>query len=103
MAIDKLNLNGTSGISDLIKEINLDKSDSSDNINFSEILNKAIGDVNDAQVENNEVNNLLAIGEIDNLHDASISAQKAELTLNLAIEVRNKIVDAYKEIMRLQF
>lgn len=103
MAIDKLNLNGTSGISDLIKEINLDKSDSSDNINFSEILNKAIGDVNDAQVENNEVNNLLAIGEIDNLHDASIAAQKAELTLNLAIEVRNKIVDAYKEIMRLQF
>jgi len=103
MAIDKLNLNGASGISDLIKEINSNKIDSNDNTNFGELLSRAIGDVNNAQIENERVNNLLAIGEIDNLHDASIAAQKAELTLNLAIEVRNKIVEAYKEIMRMQF
>lgn len=71
--------------------------------NFGEMLSKAIGEVNSAQVESQEMGRLLAIGEIDNLHDVKIAGQKAELTLNLMVEVRNKILDAYNEIQRIQF
>lgn len=70
---------------------------------FGDILTKAIDDVNSAQVESEKMGQLLAIGEIDNLHDVQIAGQKAELTLNLMVEVRNKIVDAYNEIQRMQF
>ncbi len=71
--------------------------------NFGEMLTKAIDDVNSAQVESGEMGRLLAIGEIDNLHDVKIAGQKAELTLSLMVEVRNKILDAYNEIQRIQF
>lgn len=71
--------------------------------NFGAILSKAIDEVNSAQVESEKMGHLLAIGEIDNLHDVQIAGQKAELTLNLMVEVRNKILDAYNEINRIQF
>ncbi|MBN2897914.1 MAG: flagellar hook-basal body complex protein FliE [Clostridia bacterium] len=71
--------------------------------NFGEILSKAIDDVNGAQVASENMGRLLAIGEIDNLHDVQIAGQKAELALNLMVQVRNKILDAYSEINRIQF
>lgn len=95
----KLNLNPvmSQGIkSDLIKPIETQQK-------FGDILTKAIDDVNSFQVESQKMGQLLAVGEIDNLHDVKIAGQKAELTLNLMVEVRNKIVDAYNEIQRMQF
>ena len=95
----KLDLNPimSKGIkSDLIKPVGTEQ-------NFGEILSKAIDDVNSVQVESRTMGHLLAIGEIDNLHDVKIAGQKAELTLNLMVEVRNKILDAYNEINRIQF
>ncbi len=82
--------------SDLIKPVETQQK-------FGDILIKAIDDVNSTQVESQKMGQLLAIGEIDNLHDVKIAGQKAELTLNLMVEVRNKIVDAYNEIQRMQF
>lgn len=69
---------------------------------FGEVLNKAINDVNKAEQESVSMTEKLATGEVDNIHDVFVAAQKAELTLNMAIEVKNRVVDAYKEIMRLQ-
>lgn len=70
--------------------------------NFKDALVSAIDKVNEAELEAQKMDELLAVGEIDNLHDVTIAAQKAELTLSLAVEVNNKILEAYKEIMRLQ-
>lgn len=95
----KLDLNPimSKGIkSDLIKPVETEQ-------NFGEILSKAIDEVNSAQIESETMGHLLAIGEIDNLHDVQIAGQKAELTLNLMVQVRNKILDAYNEINRIQF
>jgi len=44
----------------------------------------------------------LLIGQNDNLSGLILDAQKAELSLNLALQIRNKVVDAYNEIMRMQ-
>lgn len=71
--------------------------------NFGDLLSKAIDEVNKAQVESEHMGHLLATGQIDNLHDVKIAGQKAELTLSLMVEVRNKILDAYNEIQRIQF
>lgn len=71
-------------------------------VEFSKILNNAINRVNDDQINADKMDKLLASGEIDNIHDVTIAAQKAELTLSLAIEVKKKVMESYKEIMRLQ-
>ncbi|SRR6056297_1690540 len=73
-----------------------------ENINFGEILNEALNKVNDDQLFADEMDRMLATGEVDNVHEVTIAAQKAQLTLNLAVEIKTQLMDAYKEIMRLQ-
>ena len=41
-------------------------------------------------------------GETENLSDLLINAQKSELAVNLTVQIRNKAMDAYKEIMNMQ-
>ena len=71
-------------------------------VDFGEVLSEAISDVDALQKESETLNAQLAIGEIDNLHDVVIAAEKAELALNLTLEVRNRLVEAYQEIMQMQ-
>ena len=71
-------------------------------VNFGEILTNAMQDVNQMQIESNEYKELLAIGELDNLHDLTIAAEKANVSLQGTMSIRSKIVEAYKEIMRIQ-
>ncbi|OGK05592.1 MAG: flagellar hook-basal body complex protein FliE [Candidatus Riflebacteria bacterium GWC2_50_8] len=43
------------------------------------------------------------LGRVDNLHDVMIAAEKAKTAMNLTLEVRGKVIEAYKEIMRMNF
>ncbi|WP_226034951.1 flagellar hook-basal body complex protein FliE [Aquibacillus saliphilus] len=69
---------------------------------FSSSLKNAIDQLNEAQITSDKKTNALASGEIDDLHDVMITAQKASLTLQTAIEVQRKAIDAYNEVMRMQ-
>lgn len=69
---------------------------------FSSALKSAIDDLNQSQVQSDVVTNKFIKGEITDIHDVMIAAQKASVTRQAAIEVRNKVIDAYKEIMRMQ-
>ncbi|KHF39783.1 flagellar hook-basal body complex protein FliE [Halalkalibacter okhensis] len=69
---------------------------------FKDALSQAIKDVNELQNESAKKTELLAKGEIDNLHDVMITGQKASISLQATVEVRNKVVEAYQEIMRMQ-
>ncbi len=42
------------------------------------------------------------VGEVQDIHTATIAAQKAEIALNLTLQIRNKLVESYQEIMRMQ-
>lgn len=76
--------------------------DNKDDNKFSQVLINALDDVNKMQIDSKEQKNLLALGEMDNLHDLSIMSEKAEISLQVTMSIRNKLVDAYKEIMRIQ-
>jgi len=69
---------------------------------FQKILNDAIKNVNVQQKDAIQAEDDFAAGKISNIHDVIIRAEKAAMSLTLTMEVRNKIVDAYKEIMRMQ-
>lgn len=71
-------------------------------IKFGEILTNAIQDVNQMQIESDEYKKLLSIGELDNLHDLTIAAEKANVSLQVTMSIRSKIIESYKEIMRIQ-
>lgn len=58
--------------------------------------------VSNAQQTNAELNNevyKLTTGQSDNVHNLMIASQKASLSVDLVVELRNKLLDAYKEVM----
>ena len=69
---------------------------------FKAALSSAINNVNQLQIESAKATEKLAKGKIDNLHEVMIVGQKASLTLQATVEVRNKVVEAYQEVMRMQ-
>ena len=71
-------------------------------VSFSEFLNNAIGYVNQMQQNAVKSNELLAAGKADNIHQIMIDSEKAGIAMQFTIQVRNKIMDAYNEIMRIQ-
>ncbi|MFZ5648335.1 MAG: flagellar hook-basal body complex protein FliE [Bacillota bacterium] len=69
---------------------------------FGGVLVNALKDVNDAQVKADEVTKKFLVGEIQDIHQVTIATEQAKLMLQLAVEVRNKVVEAYQEISRMQ-
>ena len=69
---------------------------------FSTYLTNALDRVNERQIISDEYKKLLVTGDVDNLHDVTIAAEKANISLQLTLGIRNKVVEAYKEIMRMQ-
>ena len=69
---------------------------------FGEVLKKAVESVNAMQHEAGRLEEAVAHGENVNIHQAVIAGQKAGLSFNFLMQVRNKMVEAYQEIMRMQ-
>lgn len=69
---------------------------------FADMLGNALNQVNEAQVKSDHAAEKLANGQADDLHNVMIAAEKATITLRTAVEFRNKAVEAYQRIMRMQ-
>lgn len=68
---------------------------------FANTLKDAIASVNNQQITSDAMTEKLIKGEDVELHEVMIAAQKASVSLNATMEVRNKAVEAYQEIMRM--
>jgi flagellar hook-basal body complex protein FliE len=71
-------------------------------IGFGDILKDAISTVNDLQKQSDREIQKLMTGESQDLHQTVIAVQNADLSFQMMMQVRNKIVQAYQEIMRTQ-
>jgi flagellar hook-basal body complex protein FliE len=69
---------------------------------FSDFLKESVGEVNKLQTEANVAMERLASGETKNLHETLLAVEKAEIAFKTMNQVRSKVIDAYKEIMRMQ-
>jgi flagellar hook-basal body complex protein FliE len=68
---------------------------------FQSMLNDAITEVNSTQVDGYKSMEGIASGKVTNLQEAVQKIEEAELSLKLALEVKNKALNAYKEIMKM--
>ncbi len=69
---------------------------------FKNILTQAIDNSENLDEGSNVDVLTMLSGQTDNLSDLLINAQKSELAVNLTVQIRNKAMDAYKEIMSMQ-
>ncbi len=103
-----MNLNNINSINNTIDKINSQsnaltiKENVVNGPSFEQYLKSSLEKVNDLQVESDRQSYLLATGQAENIHDVTIAASKAKISLDLTMAVRGKVVEAYKEIMRMQ-
>lgn len=69
---------------------------------FAETLQNAFDRINQMQLDSAELARQFAAGETDDLVRVVTAAEEASIALQLAVQVRNKVVEAYQEIMRMQ-
>lgn len=71
-------------------------------IPFSDYFKKALNDTNSLLLEADRLADDFAAGRTDNIHQVMLAAEKADIALQFTMQIRNKILDAYNEIMRMQ-
>ncbi|NPU89492.1 MAG: flagellar hook-basal body complex protein FliE [Fervidobacterium sp.] len=92
------------GINHLKQNVSINQSVKKQNESeFSKVLSNALKNVNEQQKNVEKMADDFAMGKVSNIHELIVEAEKASISLRLTVEVRNKIVEAYREIMRMQF
>jgi flagellar hook-basal body complex protein FliE len=69
---------------------------------FAQSLKSALNDVNTLQEGSKQVMSDIATGQVKDLHQAALAIDKAEISMKLMLEVRNKALNAYREISNTQ-
>jgi len=69
---------------------------------FSNVLNEIVGDVDRLQKAAEKTTDKLLTGELEDVHQVVVAMEEAQTSFKLLMEVRNKMVEAYKEVMKMQ-
>jgi flagellar hook-basal body complex protein FliE len=69
---------------------------------FTETLQGFLKDVNSMQVKADESIEKMAAGEITDVHQVMSTVEEANVAFNMMMEIRNKVMDAYQEVMRIR-
>ncbi len=96
MAIDKI---GVGGIGPLSPK---PSGKVSKDVDFASILKESIDKVNQLQLNAENAMEKLAKGEVKDIHQVLVAVEEANLAFMTMMEIRNKLIDAYQELMRLQ-
>lgn len=97
MAVQGVNLINST-IASPVKNVN----NLNENINFKEVLLDALNNVNTLEQESAKMTEDFIAGRTDDIHSVLIASEKATISLQFIMEVRNKVMEAYQEIMRMQ-
>ena len=69
---------------------------------FATTLKEAVGNVNRLQKEADVLMQKLSTGKVKNIPEVMVAVEKADIALKLMVQVRNKVIDAYQEVMKMQ-
>jgi len=69
---------------------------------FGHLLNQSLKDLNASQVKADDAIKQFLTGNNDDLHNVVIGLEEAKFNMQLTVQIRNKLLEAYKEMMRMQ-
>lgn len=87
----------TQGLSEMSKPSSVRDEDSM----FKSIFEDAVKDVNSTQKDLEQKQYLLATGQIDDAHTVPLAASEAQMAVDMLVQLRNKAVESYNELMRI--
>jgi flagellar hook-basal body complex protein FliE len=89
------------GLNGLPLKLDVEKKEDS-KTSFSDLLQNFIKDVNNDLINAKNIEQDLSLGKILNIQDAMYQIEKADISFRLLTEIRNKALESYQEIMRMQ-
>lgn len=78
------------------------KTDEKENLSFPQIFKEMVGNTNELQNKAQLLAEKFVMGEVSDIHEVMVAAEEAGIALELVMEIRNKLIEAYQELMRLQ-
>lgn len=93
---------GIAPIADVAQSGSAGSAGASGTSGFFDSLKAAIGSVNDAKIEAGKAVDALMTGETQDIHRTMVALQEADVSFQLMMQIRNKLVAAYEEIQRMQ-
>ena len=69
---------------------------------FGKLVQRFVDDTNSQQIQADQSVERLATGQSDSVHETMLALTKADLSLRVFMEVRNKVIEAYQDVMRMQ-
>lgn len=94
-------LSASSGVSGILPSIGR-----TDNVlsqsSFHSVFTGMLQEVNETQQVADNLTTQFISGTVEDIHQVAFAMERAQLNLQLAVQVKNKIVEAYQEIMRMQ-
>ena len=97
-----MNIAGIDAASGLQALTNTGNKNEASGTSFQDMLSNAIESADQLNTVSQTNSEALLAGEVDDIAQVMIDGQKAELALNMVVQVRNKVVDAYNEVMNMQ-
>lgn len=78
------------------------REDADSSVTFSDVLNRLQAPVESSIADAQQAQLSLLTGEAQSVHSVVLAAEKADIALQMTMTIRNKVIDAYNEIMRMQ-
>jgi flagellar hook-basal body complex protein FliE len=75
---------------------------SGDQTSFADTLKEAVGTVNQLQKDSDKKMQELATGKTSNIPEVMMAAEKADIALRMMVQMRNKMIEAYQDVMKMQ-
>ena len=102
-----MNTSGINSVSEMVRPFETNKPTPTPTAyeaqkSFTSVLKQSIENLNQTQLQSDIMTEKLARGENVDLHQVMITSQKASITMQATLEVRNKVIEAYQEMMRMQ-
>lgn len=95
-------IQGINSINDIVASSARTVGKANDSVNFKDLLMDALNNVNTLEQESAKMTEDFIAGRTDDIHSVLIASEKASISLQFIMEVRNKVIEAYQEIMRMQ-
>ena len=91
------------GLPDSVKPVGQPKQNlPNDQEAFGKVLNNLVNEVDSLHKTAEQATDKMMTGELEDVHQVVIAMEEAETSFKLLMEIRNKMVDAYREVMKMQ-
>lgn len=98
-----MSINGVSAGSSIFDNMQVGKKvEEKSSESFFDTLKQKLDEVNDKQIQAEDMTEQFVKGEGQDVHQVMLATEEAKMSLELAVQIRNKILDAYQEINRMQ-